>query len=58
VVPGVEVQRKAAEDVIWLSGEKYCSAMIHKTAQFETPLEIREVGVEEDSRVAAHGAGE
>ena len=59
VVTGVEVQRKAVEDAIRLSGEKYCSvgAMIHKTAQFETTFEIREVGVEEDSRVA-HGASE
>ena len=53
VVTDVEVQRKVV-DAIWLSGEKCCSvgAMIHKTAQFETTLEIREVGVEEDSRVA------
>ena len=59
VVTGIEVQRKAVEDAIRLSGEKYCSvgAMIHKTAQFETTFEIREVGVEEDSRVA-HGATE
>ena len=57
VLTGVEVQRKAVEIAIRLSGEKYCSAMIHKTAQFETPLEIREVRVEEDSRVA-HGAAE
>ena len=59
VVTGVEVQRKAVEDAIRLSGEKYCSvgAMIHKTAQFETTFEIREVGVEEDSRVA-QGASE
>ena len=57
VVTGVEVQRKAVEDAIRLSEEKYCSvgAMIRKTAQFETTFEIREVEVEEDSRVA-HGA--
>jgi len=54
VVTGVEVERKAVEDAIRLSEEKYCSvgAMIHKTAQFETTFEIREVGVEEDSEVA------
>jgi len=57
VVTGVELEPKAVEDAIRLSEEKYCSAgaMIRKTAQFETTFEIREVGVEEDSRVA-HGA--
>jgi putative redox protein len=59
VVTGVEVQPKAVEDAIRLSEKKYCAvgAMIHKTAQFETTFEIREVGVEEDSSVA-HGAVE
>jgi putative redox protein len=59
VVTGVEVERKAVEDAIRLSEEKYCSvgAMIRNTAKFETTFEIREVGVEEDSMVA-HGAVE
>jgi uncharacterized OsmC-like protein len=55
-VTGVEVARKAVEDAIRLSEERYCAvgAMIRKTAQCETTFEIREVGVEEDSTVA-HG---
>ncbi len=58
VVSGVDVDRKAVEDAIRLSEEKYCSvgAMIHKTAEFETTFEIREVEVEEDSPKVVHGA--
>ncbi len=58
VVTGVDVDRKAVEDAIRLSEEKYCSvgAMIHKTAEFETTFEIREVEVEEDSKMMVQGA--
>jgi putative redox protein len=50
VVTGVDIDRKAVEDAIRLSEEKYCSvgAMIHKSAAFDTTFEIREVAVEED----------
>jgi putative redox protein len=58
VVTGVDVDRKAVEDAIRLSEEKYCSvgAMIHKTAEFETTFEIREVEIEEDSKMVVQGA--
>ena len=58
VLSGVDIDRKAVEDAIRLSEDKYCSvgAMIHRTAQFNTTFEIREVEVEEDSRHVVHGA--
>ena len=58
VVTGVDIDRKALEDAIRLSEEKYCSvgAMIHKTAEFETTFEIHEVAVEEDSNRVVQGA--
>ena len=42
VVTGFDLDRKAIEDAIHLSEEKYCSvgAMIQKTAQFTTTYEI------------------
>ena len=56
VVTGVDIDRKAVSDAIRLSEEKYCSvgAMLHKSAEFDTTFEIREVAeVQEDhSRVA------
>lgn len=58
VVSGVDIDRKAVEDAIRLSEEKYCSvgAMIHKSAEFETTFEIREVEVEEESNRVVQGA--
>jgi len=58
VVSGVDIDRKAVEDAIRLSEEKYCSvgAMIRKTAEFETTFEIREIAIEEDSHKVAEGA--
>jgi putative redox protein len=58
VVTGVDIDRKAVADAIRLSEEKYCSvgAMLHKSAEFDTTFEIREVAAaaaeEDHSRVA------
>ena len=50
LVSGVEIDRKAVEDAIRLSEEKYCSvgAMIRKSAEFDTTFEIRDVAGEQD----------
>ncbi|HLH08589.1 MAG TPA: OsmC family protein [Terriglobales bacterium] len=58
VVSGVDIDRKAVEDAIRLSEEKYCSvgAMIRKTAEFDTTFELREVEVEDDSPKVIDGA--
>lgn len=58
VFTGVDIDRKAVEDAIRLSEEKYCSvgAMIRESADFFTTFEIREVAVEEDHPGVAEGA--
>jgi putative redox protein len=57
VITGVDIDRKAVEDAIRLSEEKYCSvgAMIHKTARFDTTFEIRDLEVEDDSPAVVRG---